>query len=336
MTHNAPRLKADGTFLRFTTDELAVQRAAAEFLREISPLERLHRPDSSDLSAATRREIGGLGWFSLSLPEAHGGSGLTAVEHALFFREAGHHCGAIDLLTQSLAVLAAGQDDGLQTSFASGAEAVMLAVPEGSSFRMLGAPSARYAICVEREGAAIYPVPAAMTRRPALDPATTMSVVPALPRSALAKSAGPSVWKMGQLGATAMLVGVAERAISLIVDYAKVRETFGRKIGSYQAVRHPCADMEVRAEAARCQLWYAAASLKEQRDDAESQLDAAKHIANEAALTNADVNIQLHGGVGVTDEYHAHLLLKRALLLGRLFGCKRTLLARLLHATLQD
>jgi alkylation response protein AidB-like acyl-CoA dehydrogenase len=129
-------------------------------------------------------------------------------------------------------------------------------------------------------------------------------------------------------------VGIAERAISMIVEYAKVRETFGRKIGAYQAVRHPCAEMELRAEAGRSLLWYAAASLKEHRADVTAQLDAAKHVANEAAVTNADVNIQLHGGIGVTDEHH--LLLKRALLLSRAFGCKRTLLPRLLHATLAD
>jgi alkylation response protein AidB-like acyl-CoA dehydrogenase len=133
-----------------------------------------------------------------------------------------------------------------------------------------------------------------------------------------------------------MLVGVAEQALDLIVEYAKVRETFRRKIGSYQAVRHPCADMAMRVEAARSQLWYAAASVKGGRGDARAHLTAAKHLANEAAAANADANIQLHGGVGVTDEHHAHLLLKRSLLLGRLFGSKRALLAQLLHAKLED
>jgi alkylation response protein AidB-like acyl-CoA dehydrogenase len=133
-----------------------------------------------------------------------------------------------------------------------------------------------------------------------------------------------------------MLVGVAERALDLIVEYAKVRETFGRKIGAYQAVRHPCADMAVRVEAARCQLWYAAASLKGERRDVQAQLDAAKHLAGEAALANADWTIQLHGGVGVTDEHDAHLLLKRAHLLSRMFGSRRALLAGLLHAELLD
>jgi len=69
--------------------------------------------------------------------------------------------------------------------------------------------------------------------------------------------------------------------------------------------------------------------------DAPAHLDAAKHLANRAAVTNADVDIQLHGAIGVTDEHDAHLLLKHAVLLAQLFGSKRTLLARLLHAELE-
>jgi alkylation response protein AidB-like acyl-CoA dehydrogenase len=337
MNHTAPRHATDSAFLRFTPEELQIRTAAAEFLGGVLPLQRLHAAGSADLSAEIRRQIGTLGWFSLSLPESSGGYGLSSVEHALFFRESGRECGPIDLLTQSLAILTAADDPDLQTAFASGAESVMLAVRDQQGFRLLGAPAAHLALCVDRDRAALFDVfNAQITARPALDPSTSMGVLAALPDTAVVRASGAAIWSMGQLGVAAMLVGIAECAISLIVEYAKVRETFGRKIGAYQAVRHACADMELRAEAARSQLWYAAASLKEQRTDASAQLDAAKHLANDAALNNADVNIHLHGGIGVTDEHHAHLLLKRALLLIRLFGCKRTLLPRLLHAVLED
>ena len=102
------------------------------------------------------------------------------------------------------------------------------------------------------------------------------------------------------------------------------------------ALRHTCADMAVRIEAARSQLWFAAAALKEGRGDAGAHLDAAKHLANEAGMACADSNIQLHGGIGVSEEHDAHLLLKHAMLLSRLFGSKRSLLARLLEARLED
>jgi alkylation response protein AidB-like acyl-CoA dehydrogenase len=333
----APRHSASSTFLAFTDQELEIQDAAASFLSGVVPLERLHKAGSSDLDPKVRREIGALDWFSLSLPEVHGGSNLSAVEHALFFRECGRECGPIDVLAQVLAVLTAGSVGDLRSALSSGEEGVMLAVRDKDEFRLLGAPASRYAICVERDGATLFDVSSLqIALRPPLDPATTMGLIAQLPGSALASVSGSGVWGMAQLGAAAMLVGVAERALSLIVDYAKVRETFGRKIGSYQAVRHPCADMALRAEAARSQLWYAAAALKGQRSDAAAHGDAAKHVANEAALANADVNIQLHGGIGVTDEHHAHLLLKRALLLGRIFGSRRTLLPRILQAELED
>jgi alkylation response protein AidB-like acyl-CoA dehydrogenase len=337
MSVNLPRLTTSPTFLTFTDDEIEVQKAAASFLGEALPLDRLHSPGSSDLDPAVRREIGALGWFSLSVPEAQGGSGLSAVEHVLYFRECGRECGPIDLLAQSLAVRTAVGRSELRSLLSSGEAGVMVAVRDGDSCRLLGDLAARYAISVEPDGSALFDMAnLSVNRRPALDPGTSMGVIAALPANPVVELPGPEVWQMAQLGTAAMLVGVAERALSLIVDYAKVRETFGRKIGSYQAVRHPCADMELRAEAARSQLWYAAAALKLDRRDSAAHVDAAKHMANEAAHANADTNIQLHGGIGITDEHHAHLLLKRSLLLSRIYGSKRTILSRLLHAELED
>lgn len=154
--------------------------------------------------------------------------------------------------------------------------------------------------------------------------------------SFIALRSGDFVWRMGQLATAAQLVGLAEAALDQIVEYAKVRETFGKKIGSWQAVRHPCADMAVRLEAARSQLWFAATAMKESRRDAGVHLDAAKHLANLAAAANTDTNIQLHGGIGVTDEHHAHLYMKHALVLIKMFGARRDLLGRLLHASVED
>jgi alkylation response protein AidB-like acyl-CoA dehydrogenase len=323
------------TFLAFSPDETAIMHAAGDFLGGAIPIERLHGPAPADLAADARASMGALGWFGLSAPENAGGSGLSAVEHALFFREAGRLCGPVDILAQSLAVVVA-DDPAMRAAILAGERAVILATRDGAGVRLLGAPGADLALLADEGGASLHELAgvAADLRAP-LDPATTMRVAGSLPPP-IATVQGRAVFELGELGVAAMLVGIAETTLAQIVEYAKVRETFGRKIGSYQAVRHPCADMALRLEAARSQLWYAAASMKEERADAQAQLDAAKHLANEAALANADQNIQLHGGIGVTDEHHAHLLLKRALLLGRLFGAKRALLQRLLHAKLED
>lgn len=334
----ADDMKARGgaaTLLAFTPEELEIMNAAAGVLREALPLARLHGSQAMDLAPEARRQLGELGWYALALPEDHGGSGLSAVEHALFFREVGRQCGPLDVLVQALAANTA-QDAGLRAALVAGEVEAALAEDDGQAVRLLGTPGAGLALRVSPAGASLHDIAGVQVQaRPGLDPATTMATLPGLP-PAIAERAGGAVAGLGQLGTAAMLVGLAEAALDQIVEYAKVRETFGRKIGSYQAVRHPCADMALRVESARSQLWYAAASLKGGRADAQAHLDAAKHLANEAALANADSNIQLHGGIGVTDEHDAHLLLKRSLLLSRLFGAKRTLLARLLDAQLQD
>jgi alkylation response protein AidB-like acyl-CoA dehydrogenase len=323
-------------FLAPDGPEIEIANTAAKFLSRAVPLDRLHgRAASPALTADLRAEFAAMGWFGLVLPEAAGGSGLSAVEHALFFRELGRHCGPVDILAQSLAAMTS-DDERLRGALLAGERGVALAVRDEGTLRLLGSHDAELALHAERDDAWLLDVSVVETTPcPSLDPATPMrTVVGGTPRTVSVSSAG-HVWSLGQLGVAAMQVGVAERALDLIVEYAKVRETFGRKIGTYQAVRHPCADMALRAEAARCQLWSAAAAFNERRSDAGVHLDAAKHLANRAAVANADVDIQLHGGIGVTEEHHAHVLLKHSLLLARLFGSKRTLLARLLHAEVE-
>jgi alkylation response protein AidB-like acyl-CoA dehydrogenase len=323
-------------FLAPDGDEIEVANAAAAFLSQTIPIDRLHgQAASSALGPSLRGEFAAMGWFGLVVPVALGGSGTSAVEHALFYREVGRHCGPIDILAQSLAALVS-DEHRLRDALLAGEHGVALAVADGSGLRLLGPPDGALALLVEREVARLLDLSGIETAlRPSLDPATGMRlIIRGTPRVVVACS-GRLVWSLGQLGVAAMQVGLAETALALIVEYAKVRETFGRKIGTYQAVRHACADMALRAEAARCQLWCAAAALKDRRSDAQAHLDAAKHLANRAAVINADVDIQLHGGIGVTEDHDAHLLLKNSLMLARLFGTKRTLLANLLHAELE-
>ncbi len=319
-------------------DELEIATAAADFLSAAMPIERLHSAGSADMDKTLRKQVGEMGWFALALPEAEGGSGLSPVEHALFFREVGRHCGALDILTLCLAAMACDDAD-LRAQIVAGEVAVALAIGDGDMTRLLGSTDATYALEVAPEGACLVPITGLEADvRPSLDPSLSMRVAPELATNHKLEDTGRNgeIWRMGTLGTAAMLVGIAEAALAQIVEYAKVRETFGRKIGSWQAVRHPCADMAVRVEAARSQLWFAATSMKEGRSDAEVHLHAAKYLANNAAVANADSNIQLHGGIGVTDEHHAHLFLKHALVLTKLFGTRRSLLRQLLHAGVED
>jgi len=316
-------------------DELELASAAADFIADALPIMRLHEGGGPDMGAELRATLGAMGWFALALPEDRGGSGLSAVEHALFFREIGRQCGPIDILAQALAVDCAA-DEALRAELIAGEAGVALLVPDGKTYRLIGRADARYGLAVSPQSAALHDLTGAeVAPRPALDPANSLAVVSRLgPSVELPNSA--RAWQLGQIGTAAMLLGLSEAALDLIVEYAKVRETFGKPIGAWQAVRHACADMAVAVEGARAQLWYAATALKEARGDSQAHLDAAKHLANEAALFATDNTIQLHGGIGVTDEHNAHLLMKHAALLSRLFGERNQLLAALLHAKLED
>jgi alkylation response protein AidB-like acyl-CoA dehydrogenase len=317
-------------------DETGIIEAASAFLADAIPISRLHQPGSADLDTAVLRRIAEMGWFGITVPSASGGSGLTSIEHVLFFREVGRCCGPLDILAQSLAAKAT-PDAALRQALLRGEQCVALAVADSEGIRIFGSREAPCALQIADDGARFLDLRGVTSEeRPSLDPATSMRVVRPGAYRATSGCGTPELARLARLAVAAMLLGVAEAALDLIVAYAKIRHTFGRPIGAYQAVRHPCADMALRVEAARCQLWFAAAAMKESRRDLDAHVDAAKHLANEAALSNADVNIQLHGGIGVTDEHDAHLLLKHALLLSRLFGSKRLLLANLLHSRVED
>jgi alkylation response protein AidB-like acyl-CoA dehydrogenase len=106
------------------------------------------------------------------------------------------------------------------------------------------------------------------------------------------------------------------------VEYGKVRHQFGKPIGSFQAIKHRCADMAVRAEVARSAVTYAAIAVRDGESDAEFQVHVAKTLATGAALSNTTDNVQNHGGMGYTWESDAHLYLKRARILEHTFGSR--------------
>src|SRR5262245_8549840 len=160
-------------FLAPDGSEIEIADTAASLLPRASPLDRLHGTGASPaLSADLRAEFAAMGWFGLVLPEAEGGSGLSAVEHALFFREVGRHCGPVDILAQSLAAMVS--DDGrLRAALLAGEQSVALAVEDGQALRLLGSHDAALALSVERDGARLLDVSVVETAaRPSLDPAT--------------------------------------------------------------------------------------------------------------------------------------------------------------------
>ncbi len=107
-------------------------------------------------------------------------------------------------------------------------------------------------------------------------------------------------------------VGGAQRCLDMSVEYAKVRYQFGRPIGSFQAIKHKCADMLAQVEAARSAAQYAAWAAAEDSPEVPVVASLAKATCSEAYFAVAAENIQIHGGIGFTWEHDAHLYFKRA------------------------
>ncbi len=107
-------------------------------------------------------------------------------------------------------------------------------------------------------------------------------------------------------------LGGAQRALDMAVAYAKVRQQFGRAIGSFQTIKHRCADLLMEVESLRSAVGYAAAAVAEGSAEVPVLAALAKAYASEVYSRVAAENIQIHGGIGFTWEHDAHLYLKRA------------------------
>jgi alkylation response protein AidB-like acyl-CoA dehydrogenase len=107
-------------------------------------------------------------------------------------------------------------------------------------------------------------------------------------------------------------LGGAQRALDMAVEYAKIRRQFDRPIGSFQAIKHRCADLLLEVESLRSAVGYAAAAVAEDSPEIPVLASLVKAYASETYFHVAAENIQIHGGIGFTWEHDAHLYFKRA------------------------
>jgi len=112
---------------------------------------------------------------------------------------------------------------------------------------------------------------------------------------------------------SAEMVGTAQKALDMSVDYAKTRVQFGKPIGSFQAVKHKCVDMMVAVENARSLTYYACWTVDEKTPEVATAVPMAKAYASDMAKNVTSESIQVHGGIGFTWEHDMHLFHRRAL-----------------------
>ena len=121
-------------------------------------------------------------------------------------------------------------------------------------------------------------------------------------------------------GAAAEMLGAARRCLDMAVSYAKVREQFGQPIGSFQAIRHKCADMLLEVENSHSAVYYAAWALDAGAEDGETAASIAKAYVGDASRKVCGEAIQVHGGIGFTWEFDLHMYFKRAKALEAQYG----------------
>jgi alkylation response protein AidB-like acyl-CoA dehydrogenase len=121
-----------------------------------------------------------------------------------------------------------------------------------------------------------------------------------------------TVLDLAAVALAAEQVGGSQEVLEMAVQYAKDRVQFGRPIGSFQAIKHKCADMLLEVESAKSAAYYAGWCAAELNDELPSVASLAKAYCSEAYFHSAAENIQIHGGIGFTWEHPAHLYFKRA------------------------
>jgi alkylation response protein AidB-like acyl-CoA dehydrogenase len=269
------------------------------------------------------------GWVGLEVPEQFGGAGATFSEVAVICAEIGRAASANSYLGS--AVLAVGTLNALQPSdtrdrlladVASGA--VRAAVALESTEFVPDAEGADRVLVIADGGVAV--ASPAVTSQPVLDGTRRLATVTADDGAEMLQFEGDhaaAVRRLLDRAAVAVAcdsLGLCEAMLSATVGYAKVRHQFGRPIGSFQAVKHACADMQVKIAVSRQLVSTAVEAVAAERPDAATAAAMAKSYVCSAAVDVVGKAMQLHGGIGYTWESGIHVYLKRAALNRSLFG----------------
>ena len=313
-------------------EQREIKSTARDFLASRFKPERVRELAESDCPYDDDlwREICELGWPGIAIAEEHGGQGLGVVELVILQEELGYACAPSPMISNAFAgalIQEAGSDEQRAAwlpGIASGEHRAAAAfTPEEEPVVGAAAGAEIFVLNEGIDGARLVePGDIRLERLDRID--TTRAYF-----RASAASGDPlpgdvmSAVDVGAVALAAELVGVAQRALDMAVEYAKEREQFGRPIGAYQAVSHRLAEMLWEVEEARSLTYYAAWAADAQPESLPLAASMAKARASDAAASVAHNAIQTFGGIGFTWEHDVHFLLKRARVSAQLIGSSR-------------
>ena len=344
----------------FTPEQDELRNQARRFLDAELPLDRIlaWSSDPARIDRGLWKRMAELGWTGLTVPEAHGGLGLGAVDLIVLLEEFGRSLCPLPLASTDLAVaalvalgtsaqqatwlpkIAAGDvvatlavleasdvatENGIATrATAAGGDVVLegtkLFVPDGQHADLLliaareGQGASLFAVPTDTPGVTVNPLVVVDATKPAAEVQLAGAKVPASARLGAVGDAWLVLARLldrQTITHAAEMVGAADAALRMAVEYAKVRQQFGSPIGRFQGVKHRCAEMLCDVESARSLVYYGAWALDSAPDQVSMYAAMAKALASEALDQAGEECVQIHGAIGYTWECHAHLFYKR-------------------------
>lgn len=340
-------------------EQRLLEQTLRRWLDEQVPVARVREIAASEAGTDAKlwQGLAELGVLGLLIPEEHGGSGLGLLDAALAMESLARAATPAPYLGSAVlapvALLAAGtaaQRREWLPKLASGTARVGVALGELTGRRAdaalrvdggrlqgralfaidTGAADA-YLVALDRDHLVLVAADASgldVTTLPTIDRTRRVAElgfdgvgpIEWLGGPAGVAGAAVRVLDAGRVVLAADALGAAERALEMAVAYAKQRVQFGRTIGSFQAVKHLCAEMAAELEPARALVWYAAYTFDQRPEEATVAAAHAKAHLAEVATAIVRTATEVHGGYGFTDEGDLHLWFKRAGLDRQLLG----------------
>ena len=312
----------------FNDEQREIKSTAREFLASRFKPEKVRELAESDnpYDDGIWSEMCELGWPGIAIHDEYGGQGLGAVELIILMEELGYALAPAPFIANAYAgavIQAGGSDEqkqkwlpGIASGEARGA-AELTCDPDP----IVGAAGgSAVLVLADGDGAKLVETKdAELEKLDLIDTTRAYFSVKADGGEALPGDVAVAT-ATGQVAMAAELVGVAQRALDMAVDYAKEREQFGRPIGAYQAVSHRLAEMLWEVEEARSLVYYASWCAGADPDALPLATSMAKARASDAANSVTHNAIQVFGGIGFTWEHDVHFFLKRARVGSQLMG----------------
>ncbi len=340
----------------FSVEQYTLRDEARRFLEQQCPTAHVREflEDPAGWSRPLWKQMADLGWMGLPFPEEVGGLGLGFLDLVLLLGELGRAVAPVPFLSsiaQAGQVLlrhgSAEQRARWLPGIASGERIATLAVAEaagsysdvgietragadgaltGEKRYVLDAPVADLFVVAARgaDGVGWYMVEdgATVTPQRSYDPTRTIGSL-GLDGTQAVRLEVPGLepgLRIATAALTAEMVGTASKIMDLTVQYANDRRQFGRPIGSFQAIKHKCAEMLTDLESSRSAAFYACWAAATDASDADLAVAVAKSYGSDALARLGGEGVQVHGGIAFTWEHDMHLYLKRIKTAEALFG----------------